>query len=169
MTAAQQAHLNNCKTPGSRCSVLGTYKHECVEEVDGQEDIRCERSYDTKARPPRVLKNSDGTECFGYDEAKASAIASGIMQKGRIKRPDAIVGKRAPYAIFDAKFPCSKKVKSGNFGGGNVHLSAPGVKGVDRMTSKEKNIYPKIANGKAKTKGTVTPVAPADAVGLKCP
>jgi len=150
-----------------QCQELGTLKHECVDaKMSKNPDCRTERTYDMKARPPSVLKDASGAETQGYFAAKQAAIAAfGFMQKGRFKRPDAIFGKRAPYHVLDAKFPCSKKVRSGKVDA--VNLSG-GRTGAEMMGAKQRAAYQKIANGSSKTAGTVTPVSPADAVGVKC-
>jgi len=153
---------------GKRCAKLGEIKHACVDEKMSKDpNCRTERTYDMKQRPPRVVRDASGAETSGYHAAKAAIVAAGLpLTKGRFKRPDAIFGKKAPYHVFDAKFPCSAKVKSGTVDA--VNLSAAGKSGGPMMSKWQRRNYQKIADGSSKTKGTVTPVSPADAVGVKC-
>ena len=151
-----------------QCAELGSIKHECVDEKMSKEPgCRTERTYDMKKSPPQVVRDASGAEAQGYVGAKVALAAAGTaMTKGRFKRPDAIFGNKAPYHIFDAKFPCSEKVKSGQVDA--VNLSKAGVSGDSKMSPDQRTSYQKIANGSSKTAGTVTPVSPADTVGVKC-
>ncbi len=166
LTKAQQKEV--AAAGGKRCAKLGEIKHACVDEKMSKDpDCRTERTYDMKQRPPRVIRDASGAETSGYHAAKAAIIAAGMpLTKGRYKRPDAIFGKRAPYHVFDAKFPCSAKVRSGKIDA--VNLSARGATGDSRMSAWQRANYQKIADGSSKTKGTVTAVSPADAAGVKC-
>jgi hypothetical protein len=166
LTKAEQKRVSDAAP--RQCQELGTLKHECVDEkMSKNPDARTERSYDMKQRPPRSLKDASGAETQGYLAAKKAAYAQfGYMAKGRFKRPDVIFGKRAPYHVLDAKFPCSEKVKSGQVDA--VNLSARGVSGASMMSDDQRAAYQKIANGSAQQEGTVTAVSPADAAGVQC-
>lgn len=167
LTSKEKAEV---QAAGKRaCAKLGEIKHACVDEkMDKEPGCRTERTYDMSKRPPRVISDANG-QTSGYLAAKKAILGAGMpLVKGRYKRPDAMFGNRAPYHIFDAKFPCSKKVKSGNLGSGNVMLSARGVPGAGMMSADQRSAYQKIADGKSKGGGTVTAVSPADGVGVKC-
>jgi uncharacterized Zn-binding protein involved in type VI secretion len=169
LTRAQKAEV--AAAAPKQCAKLGEIKHACVEEKMSKDpDCRSERTYDMRKRPPRVVRDNTGKETVGYLEAKKALIAAGEnlrKLKGLMKRPDAIFGKRAPYQVLDAKFPCSKKVRSGKLGSGNVLLSAR-RSGETMMTDEQRFAYQAIANGRSKTPGTVKAISPHDARDTKC-
>lgn len=168
LTPKEQARLAKSGAP---CATLGSIKHECVEDkMEKEPGWRTERTYNMKKRPPQVLRSGKTGQARGFYHARAIINKAGFgWAKGQWKRPDAIVGNRAPYHIFDAKFPCSQKVKSGGGVGPGPHLSARGVSGASMMSTEQRNAYTKIANGSSKkNQGTVTATSPSDAKGVKC-
>lgn len=144
-----------------RCAVLGEIKHACLEQsLSSNSDIRSERSFDMSQNPPQVVKDAQGNETVGYDAANAAKEAQGL---GDLRRPDAIAGSGAPYEIYEAKFPCSNKVKNDAFADDErVLRSSNIVTGEDKAGTKEKGDYKRIADGGLDGHGKVHVVAPKD-------
>lgn len=163
----QKEEVKNAKSP---CGKLGSIKHECVkqkmQDCPGAEN---EPSYDTGRTPAERLMRSEPNQhepCSNFYSAWASVNrnckSDGIKyKKGRMRRPDCVIGDK----VLDAKFPCSRNVKRGAFGGRNRFPSAntPGEKMWRRG---QKDAYKKIAG-----KGAPKPkaIAPNDVRNLRCP
>lgn len=151
-----------------RCTTLGEMKHQCVQDRLSQNStIRPERSYDMSKNPPRVVKDAQGNETVGYDAAKAAQEAQGLP--GPLRRPDAIANDTAPYEIYEAKFPCSNKVKNDSFKDTDrVLRSSSTIKGSRAAGTKEKTDYVSIADGGLMGHGKVHVVSPADTRVADC-
>ena len=172
LSAAMDAARSEGNDPGAAaCMKLGTIKHECVEnKMKNTPGARTERTYDMRKNPPEVLKRSppnEKEECSNFWSGMASAFRAcggrANYTPGDARRPDVVFGHEpGSKNVFDAKFPCSDAVRSGNIGGSPLR-SDPLTAGKDVMDDKQKEAYEKVANG-----GKVKAVAPADAAGESC-
>lgn len=133
----------------NQCSVLGTKKHSCVK-----------KALEKKADP------KGNAACEQPFQKKKGQWVPVAKRKGN-PRPDVVVGdpnaKPPKYTIYDAKFPCSEKVKGGDVKGSLA--SQKGVKGEQFVSpdDKERKVYKDIAG-----KGAVIPLTPEDCKGAKC-
>lgn len=156
------------------CLELGRIKHECVKnKMAERKDVQNEPSYDTGRKPPERLMRSEPNQdqpCSNFWSAWASVQrnckADGVAyQKGRMRRPDCVIGDDPPRKVLDAKFPCpddlGNKLADPKAG---VIASAPGP-GQQCWRPGQKEDYQKIA-GKG---GKVKAVSPQDAADTPCP
>ncbi|MFZ2987031.1 DUF4150 domain-containing protein [Ideonella sp.] len=162
LSADQKKAVKDAEDP---CLKLGEIKHACVKEkMEGKKGVQNEPSYDTGRNPPERLRRSppNGRQfCPNFFSAFASVMrncaAEGVAyQKGRMRRPDCVIGRDQPRKVLDAKFPCPDSVKAKPLKG-NTFPSAD-QSGKDLWRPGQKEAYQKIA-GK---KGNVEAVSPHD-------
>ena len=137
------------------CTDLGSEKHKCVENsLKDDPRFECEVSFNMKDVPPSPILLSNGKPAHRRSARHIMDYYGG----GEIRRPDVKTPGR-PCQIFDAKFPCSDKVKAGKSSG---RMDSDMTRSGDSMMSQDqRDAYQKIA-GDEDEGGTVTPLSPGD-------
>ena len=137
------------------CTDLGSEKHKCVENsLKDDPRFECETSYNMDKNPPQPITLSNGK--FAH-RASAKAMKAYYGWK-EVRRPDIKTPGR-PCKVFDAKFPCSDKVKGGKATGRmDSDMSRSGA---SMMSDDQRDAYQKIAGSK-KSGGEVTALSPGD-------
>jgi hypothetical protein len=161
LTRRQQRRVGRQDLAATRCAMLGTIKHACVEKaLKDDPNARVERSFDMSQSPPKVVKDSRGKETVGYWAGSSAAKKQGLA--GPIKRPDIVTREPGPLDVLDAKFPCPEDVRTNTMGAGLTHRSSP-RSGASMMEGTQRADYQRITQG-----GSVTPISPDDAKGEVC-
>lgn len=140
---------------GKPCTDLGSEKHKCVENsLKDDERFECEVSYNMKKSPPSAILLSNGKPAHRRSARHIVNYYGG----GEIRRPD-VKTKGYPCKIFDAKFPCSDKVKGGKTSGRmDSDMSRTGA---SMMKDDQRDAYQSIAGSKKKG-GQMNALSPGD-------
>lgn len=138
------------------CTDLGSKKHECVENSLKNDDrFECERSFNMENSPPTPILLSNGAPAHRRSARHIMDYYGG----GEIRRPD-VKTKGYPCQIFDAKFPCSDKVSSGDKSSGRMDSDMSRT-GASMMSDDQRDAYQSIAGPKKKG-GKVEAMSPGD-------
>ena len=142
---------------GNPCASLGSEKHKCVENsLNNDNRFECEVSFDMKDKPPSplLLRNGKPAHRLSAKHIMKSKNRAG----GEVRRPD-VKTKGHPCKIFDAKFPCSDKVKDGKRSGRmDSDMSRSGA---SMMSDNQRKKYEQMAGKKSKG-GEVKALSPGD-------
>ncbi len=170
LSKEDMAALKSDKKP---CRKLGELKDKCIKQkMKDRAGVQNEPSYDTGRNPAELLKRSSPNQnhaCTKFYSACASVKrnckADGVEYiKGRMRRPDCVIGKQPPRTVLDAKIPCPQSVKKRKFGKHNSFSSA-NIQGEKIWSPGQKRDYKKIAGDG----GTTQAVSPHDVRTLRCP
>jgi hypothetical protein len=169
LTPEQKQRVSESDEP---CSTLGDIKHQCVnDKMSKCKGAQVEPSYDTKPTPVERLMRS-GKNSHRPCKEFYSAIASmrrkctkeGVKyQKGRMRRPDCVIGDAPPRTVLDAKFPCPASAKKKPLRGNTFRSAA--TSGEELWRPGQREAYEKIAG----ETGSVAAVSPHDVKSIKPP
>jgi hypothetical protein len=146
------------------CTDLGTEKHKCVENsLKDDPRFKTEVSYDMLTDPPEPILLSNGAPANKWSAKYIMEYYYGSpLPKGSVKRPDVSTSMEQPMQIYDAKFPCSEKVKGGKTSGRMD--SDKSRSGASMMDKDQRDAYEEIA-GDADDEAEVTALSPGDCKG----
>jgi len=148
----------------SPCTKLGEEKHKCVENsLKDDPRFKTEVSYNMLKDPPEAMLLNNGAPAHrrsAYYIMESFCEKLGISKpEGSVRRPDVSNSMNQPMEIYDAKFPCSEKVKAGKTSGRmDSDMSRSGA---SMMPQDQKDAYQKIA-GDEDEGGKVEALSPGD-------
>ncbi|WP_287175559.1 DUF4150 domain-containing protein [Mesorhizobium sp.] len=149
-----------------RCSVLGTLKHACVEKaLKDEPKLYTEASFNMETRLPQGILQQNGNPVHPRAAKKVLRQILGRRRNARVqvKRPDACTGTGPTCNVYDAKFPCPEKVKSGEKLTGRLDSDMSRT-GAEMMEPEQEQAYRRIA-GK---KGKVMAISPGECKDVDC-
>ncbi len=148
----------------SPCTKLGEEKHKCVENsLKDDPRFKTEVSYNMLKDPPEAILLSNGAPAHKRSAEYIMEYYYGSPKpEGSVRRPDVSTSMKQPMEIYDAKFPCSDKVKGGKTSGRmDSDMSRSGT---SMMKDDQRDSYEKIAGDKDEG-AKVEALSPGDCKG----